>query len=195
MIECRDFNARIMSSGKKRVARSQARAQNSQFRVALVLQPVEAATDIKHTLPSSVERAADVGRDGVVGAPYLRRTPYIVIRHAQPQHRNSQPVQHWSQPVMAEAVRVPLRQHHDRALPFFRRKPARIHQVVLRIRTSRWRGKPQELAVAAANLVFQFWLRDLARAEHLKLTPLEAEVGWLLVREELVAIGDGPAVV
>src|SRR4029079_4757346 len=50
------------------------------------------------------------------------------------------------------------------------------------------RGKTQELAVRPEYFPFQTGFRDLARAENLKGTALQAKIGWLAVGEELVAI-------
>ena len=101
------------------------------WRVALLLQPVEAAANIDHALAHGIERAANVGGDGVVGAADFRRHADIVIRHGHPQHGDAQHVQHAAEAVVGDRVGIPVWQQDDGA-PSSCRKPARVHQIIFR---------------------------------------------------------------
>src|SRR5690349_20970756 len=53
------FEACIVRAGNKRVARSQARAQNAKSLTSLRLQPIETAADVDYTLTTRIECASD----------------------------------------------------------------------------------------------------------------------------------------
>src|SRR5579872_667537 len=89
MIECSNLNSRIVSSGEKGVARTQAGTDCAQAFIALLLQPVKAAANVENGLSAGVHGAADVRGNRIVGAANFRGAANIVVRHAQPQHRNS----------------------------------------------------------------------------------------------------------
>ena len=125
MIECCNFNSRIVRGGEECVARTQTGAGNTEPLIALLLQPIQAAADVEDRLTAGVHGAPDVRGDRIVGAPNLRRPANIVIRHAQPQHRDSQPVQDSAQRIVVERIGIPVRQQYDRTFSF-RRKPAGI---------------------------------------------------------------------
>src|SRR3954454_1968918 len=93
MIEGADLDARVVRGVQKAVTGTKTSADNSQFVIPLLLQPVEAAAQIDHALTRGVKSATNVGRYREVGAANLRRTANVVIWHAQPQHRNAQAVQ------------------------------------------------------------------------------------------------------
>src|SRR5208337_3367191 len=61
VIEYADADARIVRAGQKRIARAKTGSDDSQPRVAALLQPVEARADVDNRLPSRMNRAADVG--------------------------------------------------------------------------------------------------------------------------------------
>ena len=79
-----------MGRSQKGIARPEAGAHDAETAVALGFEPIETATDIDDGLAAGVQGAADIGGDRVVGAPDLRRRANVVVRHAQPQYRNSQ---------------------------------------------------------------------------------------------------------
>ncbi len=53
--------------------------------VALLLRPIDAATDVDDRLAAGSDGASDVGADGVIGPGQLGRAADIVIRLAQAQ--------------------------------------------------------------------------------------------------------------
>src|SRR5258708_3387685 len=93
MIECRHLDTRIVRGRQEPVAGTEAGSDDAQLLVALLLEPVEAAAKIDHALARGVEGASNVSRNGVIGAAKLGRTTNVVVRHAQPQHGNSQTIQ------------------------------------------------------------------------------------------------------
>ena len=110
----------------------------------------------------------------------------VVIRHAQAQGRNAQHIEDAAQRVLADAVGVPLRQQHHRAMAL-RRKPARVDAIVLGIRRRYRRGEAQKLA----PLVFELLLGRLAAGvKEFDLAMLDAEIVRRGVAEELVAVLD-----
>ena len=90
MIESGHADARVVGGGEKGIAGTEAGAHDAETAIALLLEPVEATTRVNHALAAGVERAADIGGDGVVGAAGLRGHANVVIGHAQPQHGNAQ---------------------------------------------------------------------------------------------------------
>src|SRR5205809_5198148 len=194
MIEGRDLDSFVMRGGQKRVAGTEAGAEDSQLRVSLLLKPIEAAADIEYTLARGVERASYVCRNCVVGALNFCRTANIVIWHAQAQHGNSKPVQRWAKRIVAQRVGVPLGQQYDRTLSFCR-KPARVGEIVFRIRRRYGRGESKEMCVLAADLRLQRRIRNSTRTEDLDFPSLQAKVGGRLVRKEFVARRYGSCVV
>ena len=165
----------IVSGREKGVAGAQAGAQNAQAVVSLLLEPVQAATDVNHSLTTGVERAADVGGDCIVGTMSVGRHADIVIRHAQAQNRDAHQVKDAAQPGVGQRVGIPVRQQHQGATSASR-KPAGIHQVIFRIGRAHRRRKSQELRVGSANFDFQFWIGHFARAEDLNFAALQAKV-------------------
>src|SRR5689334_18288238 len=75
----------IMGSRNTRHTRSQTGAQNSNARVPLLLEPVEARARVDDRLARGVDRPADVARHVIVGPPQFTWHPLRVIchRHAQ----------------------------------------------------------------------------------------------------------------
>ena len=113
VIEGIHAQARIVGAGQEGVAGAEAGAQNAEVLVALLLEPVEAATNIDHSLAAGGNGAADVGADGVVGALKLHGTANVVIGLGEPQRRDAHAIEERAQRVVAEAVGVPLRQDDD----------------------------------------------------------------------------------
>ena len=79
-----------------------------------------------------------------------------------------------------------------RAFP--RRKPARIHQIVLDIRRLCWRSEPKKLAVCSLHFGFQPGIGHFARGENLYLASLQAVVAGHRIRIEFVAVRDNAPV-
>src|SRR5258708_25914048 len=92
VVEGSHLNPRIVRGGDKRIARSKARADDAEPVIALRFQPVETTADIDHALAHRIERASNVGGNGIVGTVDLRRTANIAIRHGKPQHRKAPPI-------------------------------------------------------------------------------------------------------
>src|ERR1019366_8236590 len=82
MVEDIDADARIVGSRDKCVTGAQAGSHQAQPRVAALLRPIEAATNVNDALPRGVNRAPDVGGNRIVGARQSMRTANIVVRHA-----------------------------------------------------------------------------------------------------------------
>src|SRR5437667_7105610 len=104
MIENVRSQALVVGAGQKGVAGAQAGSQNPELTVALLRQPIEAAADVNHRLAARIDRSADIGADGVIGALQLAWPADIVIRHAQPQRRNAKPVEGAAERVVADGV-------------------------------------------------------------------------------------------
>ena len=151
MVEGVDAEARIVGAGKICVAGAEAGSQNAEVLVALVFKPVETAADVDNRLTAGHERAADVGADGVVGTLHFGGPANVVIGHGEPQRRDSHAVEDGAERVMAEAIGVPLRQHHDGLLGPGRifvgrgRIPTGVHQVVFRVGRTFGRSEAEEL--------------------------------------------------
>src|SRR3989475_8034830 len=62
VIECCNANPGIVCRREKCIARTQARADNSQTVIALQLEPIQAAPDVNDTLTAGIESAPDVRR-------------------------------------------------------------------------------------------------------------------------------------
>src|ERR1700756_5637914 len=92
MVEGIHLQARVMRTGDKRVARSETGAENPELRIALCLQPVDGGADIGNPLARRGQSPANIGRDSIVGALEFRRAAYVVIRHAEPQAGDAEPV-------------------------------------------------------------------------------------------------------
>src|SRR5664279_2934109 len=80
-----DADARVVGSRDKCVTGAQAGSHQAQSRVAPLLQPVEAATNVDDTLPRGVDGAPDVGGNRIVGARDSRRAADVVVWHAHAQ--------------------------------------------------------------------------------------------------------------
>src|SRR5579862_5497487 len=68
-----------------------------------------------------------------------------------------------------------------------RRKPARVHQIVLGIRSLHRRSESQEFAERSFDFGFEFWVGHLARGEDLNLASLQSKVARTRVGVELIA--------
>src|SRR5260370_42302152 len=105
-----------------------------------------------------------------------------MIRLAQSQHGDAKPVEHRAKSVVCDAVGVPMRQPHHRALSF-RGKAPRIDQVILWIRSWRGRSKAQELAFTFRSLISCV----AAGREEFNLASFQTEIFRRLVTKEFVA--------
>src|SRR5438477_4876756 len=92
VIESSHPNTRIVRRRQKRVTRAQARAHNAEAIEALLLEPIEAAADVHYALPYRIQRAANIGGNGIVSAANFWGHANVMVGHAQPQHRNSHQV-------------------------------------------------------------------------------------------------------
>ena len=73
MVEDVHLQAVVMRAGKKRVARPQTRAEDSEARISLTLKPIEARSNVDHRLPGRVDGSAHIRRDRIVRPVQLRR--------------------------------------------------------------------------------------------------------------------------
>src|ERR1700736_4962056 len=169
MIERRHPNAGIMCGSNECVARAETCTNDSELTVALLLQPIEAASNVDHALAHGVKRAADIGGDSIIGPLYLRRHADVVIRHAQSQDGYPEQIEHATKTHVGNCVRVPVRQENDGA-GSSGGKPTRVHQIVLWIRPSHGRGETKEICRSALDLGFKLEILNFARAEDLYLT-------------------------
>ncbi len=204
MIEGIHPQARVVRAGQKCVARAEARSQHAEVLIALLFEPVQAAANIDHRLPARRNRAPNVGADRVVGALQLHRPADVVIGLREPQRRNPHAVEQPAQHIVAEPIRVPLRQHHDRLLGprrvFVRRGriPARVHQIVFRVRRPLRRGKPQILrlreltfgCLLANRCVLGQRLRPHVGRKQLGIALFQPEVRRPRIAKELAAMPD-----
>src|SRR5450432_821583 len=84
MIERSNAQPRLMRRGDEGIARPQARAHDAELAVALRFEPVDATANVDNALAHGVERASNVGGDGVVGASDLGGHANVVVRHREP---------------------------------------------------------------------------------------------------------------
>src|SRR5208337_1405817 len=132
VIEGGHAKTRIVRGGDKGVTGAQACAHDAELAVTLLLEPIKTAADVDHALPDGIERAADVGGDGIVGATDFGGHADIVIRHAQAQYGDAQHIQHAAEAGVGDRVGVPVRQENDGAAAA-RGKPACVGQVIFGI--------------------------------------------------------------
>src|SRR6266568_3367773 len=118
VIEDVHSQAAVMGAGNEGIAGTEAGAEHAKFRVALLLQPIEAAANVDDALSRSVNRASDVGTDGVIGAMKLRWHADVMVRHAKAQRGNSENSEEASEGIVTECIAIPLRNDDDGALWF-----------------------------------------------------------------------------
>jgi hypothetical protein len=106
---------------------------------------------------------------------------------------DAQHVQNFAEAYVRNRVRVPMRQQYDGALAT-RRKPARIHQIIFRIRRFHRRREPQELRGRSFHFSFELRIWDFAGGENLHVAFLNPEIGRPGVGIKLIAGGDDAAV-
>ena len=82
MVEGGDTQAAVEGGGKKGITGAETGAQNAELLVALLLKPVDAATNVDHRLAAGGDGPADVGAHRIVGARQFRRAADIVVRLA-----------------------------------------------------------------------------------------------------------------
>ena len=152
------------------IARAEARPHNAEPVVALLLQPVQAAADVDHTLPHGIERAPDICRDGVVGSLDLRGLREYRDRACSSAGPQCPAVEHTAQADVGERIRVPVRQQ-DYGSPSPRRKPARVHQIIFRIRRRHRRGESQKFRIGSLYLGLEFRVGNFARVNRPLLRP------------------------
>src|SRR6202049_1854292 len=193
MIERRHPNARIMCGSNECVARAETCTYDSELTVALLLQPIEAASNVDHALAHGVKRAADIGGDGLIGPLYLRRHADVVIRHAQSQDCYPEQIEHVTKTHVGNCVRVPVRQENDGAASSGG-KPPRVHQIVLWIWRSHGRSKAKEIRRSALDLGCKLEIRNFARAENLYFTVFQPVVVGALIGVKRITVRNNPTV-
>ena len=189
MVEDVDADARIVRAGQKCVARSQTGAEDAELGVALLGKPIEATADVGDGLAGSVNGAAHVGADSVVGARELGGAADIVVGHAEAQSRDAKPVEGLAERVVADGIGVPMRQHNNGPpSPLFlgRGKPASVGQIVFWKRRFHRRGEAQEFGLLLAILGLA--LRIAAGGEELDGAALQADIRGRAIREKLGAV-------
>jgi hypothetical protein len=112
-----------------------------------------------------------------------------MIRLAHAQHGNAKAVEQRAKSVVSNAVGVPVRQNNHGTVALSR-KPARIHQIIFRIRRPHRRGEAQKHAFTFGLLLVAI----AAGGKKFNLALLQAEVGGRLVREELITSRDDAVV-
>jgi hypothetical protein len=113
----------------------------------------------------------------------------VVIRHAQPQHRNPQHIHQLAQRHVGNRIRIPVRQKNQRPPPLSR-EPARVHHIVLRIRRAHRRRESQKVGRRSLDLRLQLRVGHLARAENLHIPALQPEVRRNFIGIKVVAGGN-----
>src|SRR5260370_38244141 len=83
MIERRHPNAPMVCGSNECVARAETCTYDPELTVALLLQPIEEASNVDHALAHGVKRTADIGGNSKIGPRDLCRHGGVVIRHAQ----------------------------------------------------------------------------------------------------------------
>ena len=139
--------------------------------VALPGQPRDRAPGIEHRLAAHLRGPPDVRADDVVGAPELGRHARVVVGEAEAQRADAEPVEEPAQAHVALGIRVPLRQHDDRApapaLRRFRKVPRADGVVLLVRRAHRAReGQPiplEQVLVAGREREERLAVRDRLR--------------------------------
>src|SRR5579883_1409085 len=100
MVEDIHANTRIVRARQKRIAGAEAGADDAEVTVTLLLEPVEAGACVDDGLARSIDRAADIRRDCIIGTCKAGRHARIVIRKAQAQSRNAEALQSGAQRVV-----------------------------------------------------------------------------------------------
>src|SRR5437016_6742132 len=187
-------NARIVRAGNEGVAGAEARPDQAELVVALLLEPVEAAADIDHALAHGIERASDVGGNGIVCAANLSGHADIVIRHAQAQDCNIQQVENLAEGGIGDGIRVPVgKQNNSPATTG--REPAGIRKIVLGVGRPYRRCETEKVCEGSAHFRFELRIGNFTRAEDLHLAALDPEIGWDPIRIKFVARRDDALVV
>src|SRR5579872_4622265 len=161
MVERSDPDSRIVCRSDKGITGSEAGADHTEIAVTLLLEPVEAATDIDDALTNRVESAADVGGDRIVGTLDLRGHANVVIRHAHAEDRDAHQIENAAETNVRKGVGIPVRKQYDRA-PSWSRKPTGVHDVVFRIGRLHGRCEPQEFRVRSLYFGFEFGIGHFA---------------------------------
>ncbi len=142
VIEDIHANARIMGRNQEGVAGTKAGADDAEIGEASLFEPIEAGARVDDGLASSVDGAADIGRNGIIGAREPGRRTRVVIGQAQAQGRDAEPLEAAAERIVLGEFGIPVRQEDDGlTMPSFGWKPARPNQVVLRIRSVDGRGE------------------------------------------------------
>ena len=109
------FDGRIVHEGDIADGRAEARTEDAQARVTLLLQPTKAATRIVNRLAIGLDRQTDIGTADLVGALVPLGHAPIVIGHAHFQSRDSEPRHPFAKPILSVPFGVPVGQDKDSA--------------------------------------------------------------------------------
>ena len=194
VVEDVDAYARIVSAGVEGVAGAQACTEDSELGIALLLEPIDAATDIDDSLSRGVDGASDVGADGVVGAMEFGGHADVVIRHAEAQGRDSEVAEDFREGVVTDGVAIPLRNDYDGALGLAfggrRRKPTSVYHVIFWIGRTDWRGEAEErTAFSRVGEIVNRRVGVAAGSVDTHGALFQPEVRRDLVTEKLFAVG------
>src|SRR5882757_4214993 len=80
VIESCNFDARLVRGAEKRITRSQTGADDAELRIALRLEPIQAATEIDYTLAGGIKRPAQVGRHRIIRTLNFGGFADVVVR-------------------------------------------------------------------------------------------------------------------
>src|SRR5260370_34398186 len=187
MIERGPPNGGIVWGGNECVARAETCTYDPELTIALLLQPIEAASNVDHALAHGVKGAADIGVDCIIGPLYLCRHADVVIRHAQSQDCYTEQIEHATKTHVGNCVRVPVRQENDGAASSGG-KPPRVHPIIFWIRRSHGRSKAKEIRRCSLDLGLKLEIRNFARAEHLYFTVFQSVVVGTVVGVECITV-------
>src|SRR3954471_24159062 len=127
VVEGIHLQAFIMGAGDEGVTGSEASAEHAKLFIALRFEPIETATNIDDSLASGREGASNVSGDGIISALEFAWLADVVIRLAQAQCRDAEPVKDLAKCIVAEGVGIPLRHDdHRTAVRVLGGEPARI---------------------------------------------------------------------
>src|SRR5580698_189127 len=115
VVESGHADAAIERSSEKGITGAKTGAQDANLLIALLLQPIDAATDVDDRLAAGGDGASDVGADRIISSRQLRRTADIVVRLAQAQGRHAKAGKGGAQSVVTKRIGIPVR-HDDHCL-------------------------------------------------------------------------------
>ena len=112
-------DAFVVSEGDIADGRADAGAEDAEFVVALLLEPVEAAASILDRLAVGLESEADIGATDLVGALVAASHAAVVIGHAHLEDGDAQALNPVAETVLAVPFGVPVREEEDGGAALF----------------------------------------------------------------------------